>query len=236
MDESLLLVPSSNGSKPPSGLFTTVAQQIMNVRRWNEELEWGFGEEELAALDPIPRPQTGLVVDVVVPYLRQLYLGEGVEGLDGVRHTCHALWLLAAQQQPNSWCWDRSWDIWVNRPKPVRLLDGIVHLPGIRRVRLDLGAHWQPGRHVRPAQLRGPDSAHAEVLAAAAHFPRWIRAMDGKHVPHTWLSGYQVTVPEYDVDNRLPSMAWTGYRQTISLTVGWADRAHSGFASPVCVG
>ncbi len=104
MDESFLLAPSSNGSKPPSGLFTTVAQQIMNVRRWNEELEWGFGEEELAALDPIPRPQTGLVVDVVVPYLRQLYLGEGVEGLDGVRHTCLrcGCWLLSSSPTPGA--------------------------------------------------------------------------------------------------------------------------------------
>jgi hypothetical protein len=34
--------------------------------------------------------------------------------------------------------------------------------------------------------------AHAEVLAAAAHFPQWIRAMDGKTIPYTWLSGYEV--------------------------------------------
>ncbi len=229
--------PTTNGRTPPATLFIPVAEQIENVRRWNDDLEWGFGEEEFAALDPTPRSHPGrLVVDVVVPYLDYLYLGADEEGLDGVRHTCHELWLLAAQQQPNWWCWDRSWDIWVRRPKPVRLLAGIVHRPGIRRVTVDLAAHWKPGRHLRPAQLRGPDSAHAEVLAAAAHFPRWVRAMDGRYVPHTWVSGYQITVPEYSVHKRLPALTWTSYRQTISLAVNWADRAHSGFASPVCVG
>lgn len=233
--QGLPSAPTTNGHNPPGNLFIPVAEQIENVRRWNEELEWGIDEWELDALDPAPRPHVGrLIVDVVVPYLSDLYLGEGMEALDGVRHTCHELWLAAAHQQANSWSWDRYWDLHVNRPKPVRLLEGIVHRPGVRRVTLNLGAHWVPGRYIRPGQVRGPDSAHAEVLAAAAHFPRWIRAMDGKFVPYTWISGYQVTTPEHSVDLRLPALSWTNYRQCMSLTVDWADRAHTGFASPVC--
>ncbi|MGI8751360.1 MAG: hypothetical protein ACR2MN_03440 [Acidimicrobiales bacterium] len=242
MDESLPTPPSANGHRPPSGnghrppqpMFIPVAEQIDNVRRWNGYLDWGFDEEDFVTVDLTPRAHAGpLVVDVVVPYLRGLTLGADVETLNEVRHTCHELWLLAKRQHPNSWCWDRS--LWLNLPKPVRLLDGIVHRPGIRRVTVDLGAHWQPGLHIRPGLVRDQDSAHAEVLAAAAHFPRWIRAM-GRNVPHTWISGYQVTVPHYAVDKRLPVLTWTNYRSSIGLTVDWADRSHSGFASPVCVG
>ena len=76
--------------------------------------------------------------------------------------------------------------------------------------------------------MRDRVSAHAEVLAVAAHFPHWIRAMGGKTVPHTWISGYQVTVPEHAVDKRLPALTWVNYRRSIGLTVDWADRSHSG--------
>ena len=51
---------------------------------------------------------------------------------------------------------------------------------------VDLGAHFEPGRFISANRVRSHDSAHAEVLAAAAHFPRWIRAMD----VYIWLSGY----------------------------------------------
>ncbi len=77
------------------------------------------------------------------------------------------------------------------------------------------------------------DSAHAEILAAAAHFPRWARAMDGVSVPYIWLSGYHVTDPEGSAHLRLPGLAWVGYRKTLSFTVDRIDRAHSGWASPV---
>ncbi len=60
--------------------------------------------------------------------------------------------------------------------------------------------------------------------------------MGTTNVPHTWISGYQVTVPEYAVDKRLPALTWVNYRRWIGLTVDWADRSPSGFASPVCVG
>ena len=129
MDEGLSAPPSGNGHRPAQAMFTSVAEQIDNVRRWNEYLHWGFDEAELAAVDPTPRSHIGpLIVDVVVPYLRGLDLGPGVEGLNEVRHTCHELWQLAKRQHPNSWCWDGS--LWLNLPKPVRLFDGIVHRPG----------------------------------------------------------------------------------------------------------
>jgi hypothetical protein len=102
-------------------------------------------------------------------------------------------------------------------------------------VRIDLAAHWKPGEPVRPENVRGPDSAHAELLAAAAHFPDWICAMDGKRVPYVWVCGYQVTIPEESAHNRLLALTWTRFRHAISLAIVWADHSHSMFASPICL-
>jgi len=215
-------------------LFCPLTEQLASIRRWNDERNWGLPAAELDAIDLTPRTHSDpLVVDLVAVYLDDLAAGDGQEPLDGVRRTCHELWSVASAQQPNSWFWDWVRDRYAPRPKPVRLLPGIIHWPGVRRMTVDLGAHWEPGRHVRPSILRGPESAHAEVLAAAAHFPRWARAMDGVSVPFIWLSGYQVTFPEESTHLRLPGLAWVEYRKTLSFTVDRIDRAHSGWASPV---
>ncbi len=166
-------------------------------------------------------------------YLDDLPAEDGQEALDGVRRTSRELWTIAAEHQPTSWYWDWARDRYDPRPMPVRLLPGITHWPGVRRMTIDFGALWIPGEHRRPSNLRGPDSAHAEILTAAAHFPDWARAMDGISVPDIWLSGYQVTHPEESTRLRLPGLAWVGYRKTLSLTVDRIDRAHSGWASPV---
>jgi hypothetical protein len=215
---------------PPGSLFVSLRAQLDNIREWNEERRWGFSAADLGAVDLIPSAEKGpLVVDVLA-----VYLG-GDASLNGVRRTCHELWTVAAQSQPHTWCWDWYWDNWRDRPKPVRLIDGIVHRPGIRRVTVDLGAHFEPGRYLRPRHVRGPHSAHAEVLAAAAHFPRWIWAMDGETVPYTWISGYEVMIGERRSPERLPALSWSRFRRTLSLTAGWADHAYSGWASPTCM-
>jgi hypothetical protein len=215
-----------NSQTAPPKMFVPLERQLANVRRWNEEREWGFTVAELDAIDLTPRHHSDpLVVDVLAVYL------DSTRRLDGVRRTCHELWTLAAQQQPHAWSWDWEWDEWKDEPKPVRLLDGLQHRPGVRRVTVDLGAHWEPGRHVRPRHLRGEDSAHAEILAAAAHFPDWVRAMDGRTVPYIWLSGYHLEPSTH----RLPGLAWVRYRRTMSLTANWADHSGAGWASPVLV-
>lgn len=223
--------------EPPPFMFVPLAEQLDNVRRWNEDREWELPDEELDAIDLTPRTHADpLVVDLIAVYLDDLYLGDDEGYLDGVRRTCAEMWAVATERQLYTWSWDWLRDAYESRSKPVRLLPGIVHRPGVRRVAVDLGAHWTPGRHIRPRHVRGPDSAHAEILAAAAHFPRWARAMDGTSVPYIWLSGYQVTFPEESTDKRLPGLAWVGYRHTLSLTVDWADHSHSGWASPVRLG
>lgn len=209
----------------PDRIFVSLREQLDNVREWNDEREWGFSVDYLDSVDLTPSCENEpLVVDLLA-----VYLGDDDE-LDGVRRTCHELWTVAAEQQAHSWCWDWRKD----RPKPVRLRPGIVHRPGVRRVTLNLAAHFEPGRYLRPSRVRGVDSAHAEVLAAAAHFPRWIRAMDGKTIPYTWLSGYEVMIRGRSSPDRLPALSWTEFRHTMSLTAGWAQHAHSGWASPTC--
>lgn len=223
--------------EPPPGIFVPLTEQIANVRRWNDDREWGFSVAEINAIDLTPRAHSDpLVVDLIAVYLPDGELSEEREHLGGVRRTCHELWRVAADRQPQAWGWDWMREAHPNRPKPVRLLPGIAHRPGLRRVTVDLGAHWVPGRHIRPRNVRGHDSAHAEILAAAGHFPGWARAMDGSSVPFIWLSGYQVTFPEATTDKRVPGLAWVDYRRTLSLTVDWVDHSHSGWASPVILG
>jgi hypothetical protein len=216
--------------RPPEIMFTPLTEQLSNVRSWNEERQWGFSVEDLHSVDLTPRAENDpLVVDLIA-----VYLGDNAE-MNGVQRTCHELWTVAAQQQPHSWSWDWYSDKWEQRPKPVRLVDGLVHRPGIRRVTVDLGAHFEQGRYVRPSTLLSPDSAHAEILAAAAHFPRWIRAMDGKEVPYTWLSGYNVLIRGHPIPWRLPALSWSNFRHAINLTAAWRNHSYSGWASPICV-
>jgi hypothetical protein len=216
---------------PPQDMFVGLEEQLANVRRWNEERGWGFGPEDLEAVDLTPRVhQDPLVVDVLAVYL------PADEELDAVRRTCDELWSVIAGQHPNAWCWDeKCWDLSLVGRKQVRVLHGIVHQPGIRRVTLDLGAHWSPWHPRRSIDVRGRDSAHAEVLAAGAHFPRWLRAMDGVTVPYVLLSGYQVTLVEQESWRRLPCLSWNESRSTVSLTAHWADIFAPRWSSPVCV-
>lgn len=234
------VLPLSNRTRrgtPPDFMFCSLDEQLANVRRWNSDREWGFTEAELAAVDRTPRSHPDpLVVDLIAVYLDAEYRGDDEGRMDGVRRTCHEMWDVATERYLNTWCWDWIRDAYESRPKPVRLLAGIAHRPGVRRVTLDLGAHWRPGRHIRPRNLRGRDSAHAEILAAAAHFPRWARSMDGISVPFPWLSGYQVTYPARGVDERLLALAWVEYRRTLSLSIARADHSFIGWSSPTVRG
>jgi hypothetical protein len=217
-------------ARPPEMMFIPLSEQLANIRRWNEERQWGLSASDLHSVDLTPRAGNNrLVVDLIAIYLRDS------ADMDDVQRTCHELWTVAAAQQPHSWSWDWYSDRWEQRRKPVRLITGLAHRPGIRRVTVDLAAHFEPGRYVRPSALRSLDSAHAEILAAAAHFPRWVRAMDGKSVPYAWLSGYELLIRGRPTPWRLPALSWSNLRHTMSLTAGWANHSYSGWASPICI-
>jgi hypothetical protein len=214
---------------PLDQMFSSLRTQLANIREWNDERRWGLSATDLGSVDLTPRPQEKLlVVDLIAVYL------SGNAELNGIRRTCHELWTVAAEQQPHSWSWELDWGEWRDHLKPVRLLNGIVHRPGIRRVTIDLGAYFEPGQHIRPSRVRGRYSAHAEVLAAAAHFPRWIRAMDGQAVPYTWIPGYEVMFWNRPSSERLPALSWNESGHRMSLTAAWAEHSFSGWAAPTC--
>ena len=205
-------------------LFLPLDRQLENVRRWNRERSWGFTELDFLDVELTPTEKDGpLVVDIVCPLL------DDAASLGGVQRTFEELWQVTAEQYPSSWWWGDSHP----HRKGVRLLDGITHTPGIRRVTVELDAYWNPVISVRPLDVRGPRAANAEVLAASAHFPKWVQAMDGKRFPYVWLSGYQVTHPDYEAWRRLPCLSWNQRHRRINLTDHWADNYEYGWASPL---
>jgi hypothetical protein len=127
--------PGAVRGLPPAYLFVPLAEQLENVLRWNEDRQWGFAEAELDAIDLTPRTHPDpLVVDLLAVFLDAEYRGEDEGEMDGVRRTCHEMWSVAAERQLNTWCWDWIRDAYESRPKPVRLLPGVEHRPGVRRV------------------------------------------------------------------------------------------------------
>ena len=227
--------PGAVRGLPPTYLFAPLAEQLANVRRWNEDRQWGFAEAELDDVDLTPRTHHDpLVVDLLAVFLDAEYRGEDEGEMDGVRRTCHEIRLeRRSRASAEHLVLGLGQGRLREQAEPVRLLPGIEHRPGVRRVTVDLGAHWTPGRHIRPRAIRGPASATAEILAAAAHFPRWARAMDGVSVPFIWLAGYQVTYPGAATDERLLAMAWVQYRRPLSLGIARADHSFAGWAAPV---
>lgn len=77
--------------------------------------------------------------------------------------------------------YDRQWE-------ELRLLRDIEHRRGLRWTAVDFGTN----RGETALDMRDAESApHAEVLAAVAHFPEWVRRMDGAEIPYVVISGYE---------------------------------------------
>jgi hypothetical protein len=203
--------------------FIPVADQLANVRRWNAERGWGFTDADLDAIDitPVVHEQP-LVVDLVAVYLPEK------DGLDGVRRTFEEMWAVASEAVPENWSWRQH----LEGPRPVRLLPGAQHVPGIRRVTVDLGAGWEPVDGVRAIEIRGRHSASAEILAAAAHFPEWIQAMEGVNVPFVYLGGYVVSHPENEAWRHVPCLSWNEFLGRVNLMDHWVDHHQRRWAVP----
>lgn len=208
-----------------SKLFVSLEVQLANVRNWNQMRGWGFTDADFDAVDLTPGDHSGLVVDVIVVYLPD----QGKTS--GIQRTFEELWDIASSIQPGKWRYDSL----KSDKKHLRLLDGIEHTPGIRRVTLDLGANWDTTNGIRPIDVRGTDSVHAEVLAAAAHFPDWIQAMDGERVPYVWMPGYQVTIPGHEAWRGLPYLYWGSAGRKVGLCADWDGYPGYGWACPVVV-
>ncbi|MGH3671170.1 MAG: hypothetical protein ACRDSH_11115, partial [Pseudonocardiaceae bacterium] len=87
--------------RPPEVLFTSLPEQLSNIRIWNKERHWGLSAGDFHTVDLTPRAGNDpLVVDLIAVYLPDS------AAMNGVQRTCHELWTVAAQRQPHSWSWD----------------------------------------------------------------------------------------------------------------------------------
>lgn len=203
-------------------------EQLANVRRWNDERGWGFADSDFPVEIPDFTPSQPLEVLVLAVYLPDE--GKGRKQVPGYVRTANELWQIARESQPNWWQWD---ELKLDSDH-LRLLPGVTHTPGIRWVALDLGAHWNAKDGVRPRDVRGENSAHAEILATAAHFPQWVPEMDGEKVPYVWLPGYQVTIPGRGAWAGVPILDWDGPYREVYLNAYWGDDHSWSYAVPVC--
>lgn len=199
-------------------LFVSPERQIENVRLWSRLRGWGFTEANFeqakAQLASITRPARYLNALVLVPHL------------DTMQRTFEELWGVAAFQQTNHWRFNKL----KSDAERLRLRSGITHRPGLRWEVIKLGAN--PGK--APADIPTVMVAHADVLAAAAHFPNWIQAMDGDNVPYVWMAGYQCSDPVRKPWRSVPYLLWTDPPYGVMLATGADDDQADGcWATPV---
>lgn len=177
-----------------AAMFVPPAVQLANLADWNARHGWGFGEEVLAAIAaqaPEPIPRDGLKAQVL-----EIMLPDGPDGAPGHRRTLDELWKIVMKRSgvPPIHLFGLA--------KGVRLelAPGQSHAPGLRWRTIDLGANWgtpHPSCRnlcgVAPRSLpHGAERPHAGILSAAAHFPLWLKRMDGRKVPYVWLPGYEL--------------------------------------------
>ncbi len=146
-------------------LFISVKRQIRNVKRWNRQRGWGFTEQDFEKLKTPsdPSPQSFVRV-VLVPYLPDVRttFEELAEAADSEARTAKVLFYAGR----------------VDNGETVRLRQGIKHPEGLQWEIIDLQANRRRDPLTR---IRAKDSPHAWVLAAAAHFPKWVRFLIRNH-------------------------------------------------------
>jgi hypothetical protein len=169
---------------PIAHLFVPLTVQKANILRWSNQYGWGITEADFAGISLRRSPHDGLVADILMVY----FPNKG--GVGGVRRSLESYWTIAARNQTRSYRQDILTD-----SRNLRLIREVDYRPGIRRITIDLAANWDYSNGTRPVDVHSSSSASAEVLAAAAHFPNWVRAMDGISIPYVWLPGYQITLP-----------------------------------------
>jgi hypothetical protein len=208
-----------------AGLISLDAQ-LANIRRWNIERGYGFSSDELSAVDITPGGEQSLRrVDLLVPVSKDM------------AWAFDDLWGIASSQQADNW---RNPDLKTDAAHLRVHPKATVYERGIHRVTLDLVAHHEPedGRTVtevrEAATQSGETLAALEVLAAAAHFPEWVQAMDGEKVPYVDLAGYEYRLNDSDESDEAwsdcPFLHWWADSRELRLhlsVVGFRPRRYS---------
>ncbi len=214
-------------SGEPGGLFTPPAQQVMNLLQWNRGYRWGLEESAICNMLTIApeQPTSGLTAVVLVPYMQFTY--DNTRFISRVECTFEALWCVAAARQQNA----ARWNGLKSDLKHLQPLENTDH-PNNRLCWevIDLGANCG----VCSADVRDPDtSPHAGILAAAAHHPQWVQAMDGDTVPYVNLPGYQVTVYDKEPWRCVPALHRSVIHSGVSLSAYPADSSGLKYGVPV---
>lgn len=195
--------------KERAEMFVSPKHQLENLARWNVRHRWGFSDEDLRALESaIPSPPPAPEKDALQFRARvlEIHLPDGRDGTPGLLRTFRAFAAILAEEQGMKPF--HLFDLW---PKmKLTLAPGLAHEPGLRWRTIDFSYGWGElgphcGRHCGFALRHLPptlERPHAGLLAAAAHFPLWLKRMDGKRVPYAWLPGYELA----DIPHGLPSM------------------------------
>lgn len=228
-DPTVMLVVKRHQRTPLiHGMFVSPAEQVQNVIRWNKKYGWGFVKSglqcmlgvELAYAD---RGETkwpehsDMTVQVLVPYFAT------------TGQTFEALWTIVGSRQKDKARYEglRSG---VNQ---LRYLNDGVHTPGLRWEVIDLAANWDKKDGIAPTTVRASQSSpHAGILAAGAHFPKWVRKMDGVKVPYVWLPGYQATIPDYDAWPDVPILRFDRSDRRVGLGAHRESYRLSDYAVP----
>jgi hypothetical protein len=186
-----------------AAMFVSPQRQLFNLARWNARRGWGFTDDDLSDIsreippEP-PAPEKGRLQ--LTARVLEVYLSDGSEGMPGILRTFREFTSILADEQGMKPF--HLFDLWPQMQ--VALSPGLRHVPGLRWRTIDFGHGWgvaEPDCRklcgFTPFQLPPSlERPHAGLLAAAAHFPLWLKRMDGKSVPRIWLPGYEfVGVP-----------------------------------------
>jgi hypothetical protein len=168
-----------------SSYFVSLAEQINNVERWNKLYEWGFTDAQIAHCTLEARtydwPGDRLQALVLVP------------SFSSPIATLRALMMAADRLNVFPAGLFDSLGIDTN----FALMRGVEFEPDTLEWRhVDLGSHlWELDGDHSPRVFdiaTAKTAAHAAVIAAAAHFPRWVDAISSGEAPGVIIPGYRV--------------------------------------------
>ncbi|HSW81019.1 MAG TPA: hypothetical protein VLG40_01355 [Candidatus Saccharimonas sp.] len=192
-----LILGEPIASCQPSPYFVSLAQQIANVETWNEQFGWGFSAELVAR-----RCLEARTFDWPGDQLQAIVL---VPSLETPAATLLALMTTMSDKRRRNGAlqpWPMQLlDRAAVDPSCVKLLDGAEFRPNSLEWRfVDLGSHlsdkasWGADGHLARASdfVTPQTAAHAEVLAAAAHFPDWVKAITNGDAPGVMIPGYRL--------------------------------------------
>lgn len=237
-------------------MFVPPRVQLCNLVRWNERRGWGFSDDDVTALEreipPEPPAAPGRLR--LRARVLEIHLPDGRDGTPGHRRTFDELWDIVVREHGARPCHlfglAEAFGMKDGRGNPLAtslaLAPGMTHAPGLRWRTIDLGHGWpdpDPACHpfcgLAPARLpTGIERPHAGILAAAAHFPLWLRRMDGTKVPYVWLPGYELKDVPHDLGKLGPARVThhptlTRDREMPFLYMGWDLCPYRDYAVPI---